>query len=397
MKKICGITFLILMSLIFTGMASAMDNPVNIHGFIAQGYLKTSDNNFIQDSEDGSFQLNEMGINFTSEPVDKLRIGMQFFANDFGSVGNDDIVLDWAYADYRFFDFLGVRGGKIKNPVGLYQEVRDLDMLRTSVFLPISGYDEYLRNTANGTQGIGIYGDINTDKFGSFNYQMIMGTTNIPEGSGEALFLGIGQFDITNVDLDTILSYAFVWSDPTGMVRVGQTAWFADLTADGTMLAAPSVSIHYLMKNIEIYASSFEFTWNDLVFTYERWWNHSQLELFVSGAPTGRSARNLLGQFWRISYRVSDLVTLGYYYTEYFDNEGDRKGQRRDPAVYGTNAATAWHKESVFSVRLDINANWIFKIDYHYVDGNAKLLAPLNPEGMKHHWHMYAAKVSYNF
>ncbi|GBC63154.1 hypothetical protein DENIS_4147 [Desulfonema ishimotonii] len=75
---------------------------VDIHGFISQGYLKSDDNNFLGNSEDGSFQFNEMGINFSRELTDKLRIGVQFFSRDLSAVGNNDVVVDWAYGDYRW-------------------------------------------------------------------------------------------------------------------------------------------------------------------------------------------------------------------------------------------------------------------------------------------------------
>ena len=114
----------------------AGNEDVDIHGFISQGYLKTTRNNYIADSTDGTFQFNEMGLNFTTRPMDKLIIGAQFFARDFGSVGNDQIQIDYALADYRFTDYFGVRAGKLKNPMGLYSEYRDIDMLRTCIILP---------------------------------------------------------------------------------------------------------------------------------------------------------------------------------------------------------------------------------------------------------------------
>ena len=61
--------------------AAGLDQIV-IQGFISQGYLKSSKNNFFSSSKDGTFEFNEMGINFSTDIDDKLHMGMQFFAND---------------------------------------------------------------------------------------------------------------------------------------------------------------------------------------------------------------------------------------------------------------------------------------------------------------------------
>ncbi len=74
---------------------------ITIHGFISQGYIQTNRNNFLAgNTEDGSFEFSEFGINFATDLSDRLHIGLQLFGRDLGNVGNNDITLDWAYADY---------------------------------------------------------------------------------------------------------------------------------------------------------------------------------------------------------------------------------------------------------------------------------------------------------
>jgi len=110
---------------------------IDIHGLISQGFLKSDDNNFLaNDSEDGTFQYNDMGINFSKKLTEQIRLGLQLFARDLGDIGNDDVELDWAFADYRWKDWLGLQVGKIKFPHGLYGETRDIDALRTNILLP---------------------------------------------------------------------------------------------------------------------------------------------------------------------------------------------------------------------------------------------------------------------
>ena len=83
--------------------------------------MESSGNNFLDsDSEDGTFEINEVGLTFNATVTDKLRIGAQILSRDLGEDGNNDIELDWAFGDYRVTDRFGVRAGKLKLPIGLY-------------------------------------------------------------------------------------------------------------------------------------------------------------------------------------------------------------------------------------------------------------------------------------
>lgn len=75
---------------------------LEVHAFVSQGFLVTSDNNYLAKSSSGSFELTEVGINFTKPLADDLRVGIQLFARDLGPIGNYDAQLDWFYIDYRW-------------------------------------------------------------------------------------------------------------------------------------------------------------------------------------------------------------------------------------------------------------------------------------------------------
>ena len=112
---------------------------IDIHDFLSQGFLYSNRNNYLADTETGTFQFNELGINFAADLTDRLRLGIQLAARDLGDMDNDKVVIDWAYADYRWRDWLGIRVGKMRLPLGFYNKTRDLDMLRTFIFLPQKG------------------------------------------------------------------------------------------------------------------------------------------------------------------------------------------------------------------------------------------------------------------
>src|SRR4051794_10513728 len=68
----------------------AADSPpfVEIHGFVSQGFLVSSQNDYLAATKKGSFEMSEVGINFTKELTPDLRIGLQLFARDLGPLGN---------------------------------------------------------------------------------------------------------------------------------------------------------------------------------------------------------------------------------------------------------------------------------------------------------------------
>ena len=108
-KKITAMALIFFSIEILANHSAKAQDPVQIHGFLSQGYLKSSANNYLADTEDGTFQFNEFGINFTTDLADGLHMGMQLFARDLGSLGNDDVIIDWAYADYFYKSWLGIR------------------------------------------------------------------------------------------------------------------------------------------------------------------------------------------------------------------------------------------------------------------------------------------------
>jgi hypothetical protein len=190
---------------------------VDIHGFISQGYLWSDENNFLSaETEDGSMEFNELGINFSKQVTDYLRIGVQFFSRDLGKTGNNSIVVDWAYGDYRWKDWLGFRVGLMKMPHGLYNDIRDQDMLRTAILLPQSVYPEIQRDYYTRMWGGEIYGNIFTDKLGSFSYRALVGTHNPDtENSGLAIEIeGGGFINVDRFNHGIQYSGGFQWNTP---------------------------------------------------------------------------------------------------------------------------------------------------------------------------------------
>ncbi len=182
MKRFSTLSMMLVLVLLPCSLFAFDLGKLQINGFVSQGYMESSNNNFLDPgSQDGTFEINEIGLTFNAPITDKLRIGAQLLSRDLGPDGNNDLSLDWAFGDYRVTDWFGVRAGKLKLPVGLYNETRDSDFLRAMAFLPQSVYDEMQRGFMTAGYGGAVYGNVPAGGIGDFDYQVFYGQIQVDE------------------------------------------------------------------------------------------------------------------------------------------------------------------------------------------------------------------------
>ena len=96
--------------------------PVQVHSFASQGFAYSNQNNYLtMNTSRGAFSLTDFGANVSMSVTDRLRMSAQLYSYNAGELGNYRAQPDWAVADYRFKDWFGVRGGKIKTALGLFK------------------------------------------------------------------------------------------------------------------------------------------------------------------------------------------------------------------------------------------------------------------------------------
>jgi len=153
------------------------DRTVQVHGFASQGLIFTNDNNWLtMNTSQGSAGFTEFGVNMSTHVTDKLLVGAQLYDRNLGQLGQYHPSLDWAVADYRFKTWLGIRGGKVKTTLGLYNDTQDLDFLHTFALLPQSVYPTDVRDFTISHLGGDIYGKVSLNhRLGSLAYTAYVG------------------------------------------------------------------------------------------------------------------------------------------------------------------------------------------------------------------------------
>jgi len=114
--------------------------PVSFHGFASQGFLASDTYNYLGLSKSGSARFMEYGLNASVNPLPRTRITAQGFGYTVGPTGDYEPGLDYALAEYSFCDEIGVRGGRVRRQEGIYNNIVDLDLTRTSILLPQGMY-----------------------------------------------------------------------------------------------------------------------------------------------------------------------------------------------------------------------------------------------------------------
>ena len=375
---------------------------IDIHGMVSQGYINSDHYNYLaHDSEGGSFQFNEYALNFSKNLTDRLRVGIQLFARDLGDMGNDDIYVDWAYGDYRWKDWLGFRAGKMKVPFGLYNETRDMDMLRTFVFLPSGVYTETYRDILMGLKGISIYGTLPLKKWGSLDYQALYGTMDLDDSDAfEKVYLDMlpPGSSLERIDVDEVFTACYRWNTPIDGLRIGSTFSYQDfdIRAEMRLLGPFTLDGLFKFKDIEAFTHSIEYTWGNLVLATEYFELSVKSTPYINRKRLPKESMKMEGWYVSGTYRFTDWLEVGAYYSMFWPDAHDRGGH--DESRNLQKKHQAWLEDIALAFRFDINKYMIFKTEWHWMDGTANVYGLDNPGGYhEQDWFYFTSKLTFHF
>jgi hypothetical protein len=369
--------------------------PVDVHAFVSQGYMITTESNYIAHSRRGTFEFTEVGINFTKNISDDLRVGMQLFSRDLGTVGNYKPQFDWFYLDYHFRDWLGLRAGRTKLPFGLYNEHSDIDQARVPILLPQSLYPIQNRDFLLAQTGFELYGYVPLGPVGAFDYRLYGGTIFVDSTS-----LASPGATVTRIDVPYVAGGRAMWMTPLDGLRAGASvqalrldldysltpATVSYLQAKGQLPAGFGGTFRYKLP-VFLWVASLEYAAHDVLLAaeYSRW--RSDYETRPQVVPDG----DLTSTRWYVmgSYRASRWFSPGLYYSVW--NDGRPGLLTRDK----------YQQDVAFTLRYDITRNWLVKLEEHYMRGTAGLSSALNsdtePQKLTRDWAMFMLKTTAYF
>jgi hypothetical protein len=381
---------------------------VQVHSFFSQGFAYSNDNNYLtMKTSQGSPAFTDFGFCASTQLSDKLRIGAQIYDRNIGQLGNWRPDLDWAYADYRFKDWFGVRGGKVKTVVGLYNDTQDMEFLHTWALMPQSVYPVDVRGDSIAHIGGDLYGNIALKGLGSISYTVYGGARpNDPEGgylfglsSSSRVTNPDGSFKYVTSSTKNINYYGgpvfgadLRWTTPLKGLLVGASYMKQDITTKGVYTKPTTIPYRMVTLNNPMTAFYVEYGVGNLKLAGEY---RREVKVSVFNAPTGAlipGDENARAGYLSVAYRFSKWLELGTYHSRFIANWSLDHG---DPMNHVF--------DQVFTTRFDLTRYLDLKAEVHFIDGamiNSALdrgfYAAPNPAGLKPSMRMVVLRLGYH-
>jgi len=371
------------------GLAGLWDT-VQVHGFASQAYTYTTGNNFQGDTSDGGdFNLTELGLNASIRPLPSVQLSGQMLYRRAGNGDEGSLRLDYGLADWsrplengRF----GVRLGRVKNPIGLYNETRDVAFTRPSIILPQSIYFDRVRNLELASDGGQVYlehalgpGEIILQA-GAGKPQIDQTVTNVflgPTARGDmdgAIYLARALYEQDGGRLRLGLSTAILRMNYAALAR-------EPFLGDGDIdLQFWVLSAQY---NEEKWSLTAEALWEPINF---RNFNTQLTDFTVTGGYLQGTYRLFPGWEGLLRYDVS--------YTDSKSLSGNRLSKATGVAPYNF-----FTKDAALGLRWDFNRNIMIRAEYHRIKG-ANWLTPednIPITNTRKNWDLFSLQASIRF
>ncbi len=349
------------------------------HGFISQGYFKSTANNWLGESQEGSFDFTEVGLNFTKSLSEKVDIGAQLFARKLGPNENFIAHFDWFYANYQASNWFKFKVGRIKIPYGLYNEQSDIDAARVPILLPQSIYPVQSRNYLLAQNGVQVYGFGDLGKMGALDYHFYAGSINIDRPP-----ITSTQEIITQINVRYLYGGRLLWETPLEGLKAAFTLQTVKVDIDAELLATIPASI---TAPVTQYIGSLEYSFNRWLFAAEYARDYASTDNVTGPIPETSTISE--GYYAMLNYQITDSFAPGIYYsmtTPDIMKRGSNEKRQGDFAFY---------------FRYDFNVNWLLKLEGHLMNGTAGLDPTLNGNhpvsSLKDTWQMFLAKTTVYF
>ncbi len=390
---------IVLLLLTASDCAVAGDKPLwrsslQFHGFLSQGFVWTSANRWYGDSEKGSLDFTEMGLNLSFRPVGPLRLAAQGIFRRSGRLNPNEIRLDYALADYTFLSTsqgrMGIMLGRVKNPLGFYSETRDVAFTRPTIFLPQSIYFDRTRNFGLANDGFQFYGEYST----TWGDWFLHAGAGWPNGTRDKEFERLTLGRNWNGEIEPRLSGIgrLMYEYQGGMVRLAVTGAIANARHNpgknnpfekGRIVFKPVIfSAQYNGEKLTVtgeYALRF--------FKFEDFGIY-----FPDQSITGES------YYLQASYRILPKVEVVGRYDVYFVDRDDTSG-RKYAKLTGNPRHKRFARDWTAGVRWDITPWWMVRAEYHNVYGTGWLAVSENGNfsDTRKRWHMFAFLTAFRF
>ena len=357
-----------------------------LHGFAAQGYSLSEGNNLFGSSRDGSLDLYELGLNGTVAFSPALIASAQVLMRDAGHTDDEGLRLDYALVDYQFLSGVdgsaGLRLGRVKNPIGLYNETRDMIFTRPSILLPQSVYLDGagLRSLLFSSDGGQVYGSAT---LGGHELSAIFGFAPERDARSEERRVLSGGAPLP------------------GQVRLGDfyfgrlqdewDSWHLALSYVQGGVALTQSGIELAAVDADIWVASLRYV--DARYSVTGEYSLIRTTGQNGGAPIDSSSD---GAYLQFDYRVKPQWTAYTRIDATFSDRNDRNG-REFQSRTGQDRGRRYAYDGMLGLQWLPDEHWGVWAEGHLIDGAATVSGLDNNATRDSHWSALLLMVGYRF
>lgn len=394
------ILILILIAYSINGYGYDVSENIKMHGFLTQNAFYTSANNFYGESEDQvSTGLTEIGLNLSYQALDNLNFSFQGLYRRAGKVDSGSLNLDYGFADITLKNYQhgqwGLRLGRVKNPLGLYNETRDVAFTTPSIILPQGIYYDRSRSLLLSLDGGQFYADHQINN-GNLSLKLNYGKAR---NDNDELMYTIIPYPEPNAPkgkLSPDSSKPFLVGQINYSVNEGEYL-FALSYADVSLNYKPGLNDIFSAGDarVSLYILSAQYNGEKFSFTGEFLQQNNEFNNFglyyPDNSPTAES------WYLQTAYRIKHNWQVYLRYDEYYLDTEDKYGDRY--AIIGQPKDMGFSQNIAMGLRWDINPSIMVRGEYHHVKGTAWLTTADNPDRSmtSKYWDIFALQVSFRF
>ncbi|MFW5724126.1 MAG: hypothetical protein ACOCWF_06125 [Halochromatium sp.] len=370
-----------------------LPNRLQLHGFVSQGAVQTSRNRFYGNSPRTSLDFTEIGLNASWRLSPRLLLAGQVLSRRAGDMSDGWPEIDFALADIALLARndarAGIRLGRLKNRLGLYNETRDVPFTHPGIFLPQVVYFDKVRNLVLATDGVQLHGEL-YPSFGTLSATLASGRPVVDDNVEAALLRGALPGDIEPRKNSWQASLWF--HSPTERIKFGLSGAAIALRQDWTLTrATPQLDLLYWIASAQYNAEHWSFSSEYMGLPF-RGRDFQPLRPDIDQTSEGYYAQ--------LTYRPSPPFELMLRYEEGFADRDDRNGRALERLSQGLIARQAGSSRILsVGLRWDLSRHWMLRTEYQRHIGSFILSEIENPNLLEHdkHWDLFAVQAAFRF
>ena len=362
--RLSNIFAAVLITLLSVSTAAGNKRYPDFHGFINQGAIHTSDYNFFGDSDDSvSFDFSAITLGSYYKLTNTVDISAQVIHRRAGVTSSDGVQLDYGFVQLHPYrggeNDIKLKFGRIQNPLGLYNESRDIASTNPSILLPQSAYYDSLYTLFHSSDSANV------------------SWSNYSKGHITSVSLNVGK-PLLNDHAEGILTFDVTEGQTENeQIIIGKLQ--VESPSKGTTFALSGFNFEFETQHPVLFPTGSDVSVNAWFLSAQKDFGKSELtaeygrfmfKYYDFNRSIGRFNPNTEFYYAQYLYRLNEKLSVLGRYDALFTERSDRSG-RETATLFRSQRVNYFAKDITIGVRYKPFDNWILSAEHHRIKGFA--------------------------